>query len=428
MDVSYSSVKDTTAPFSAPPRERGRGTLRSLAPLLAANALFACGLFVHAFLFNFYLKALGATTTVMGHQAAALTVGGMIALLPTGAVVDRAGARLALTFAAIFTAVALAAGAVVTSTPLIYAAAIGAGAGTSCWRVATAPLLIRATSPHLRARALSWNVALLVATGGIWTAAAGALPAWLERGYGVAPIESIRISLLLGAAVTLASGFLFWRVTGGFTSVPAVDSSDPTRTTSGFSLRGIPVWVLVIIPLVALWMTGYGMVLPFVNIFFTDVWKLPVERVGVIMASGQWVAALGVAVSGEIAHRIGPARMLAAWLLIPAPLLWLLAGSQSLGLSVPLYLVLTIVAPAVFPLVDQVVLERVSESRHGVVSGFRNLATEASGAAGASVGGGVLRLGSFSLLLTVAGGLSMAAAIGLLASLFRGRSRAHSLA
>ena len=421
-------MNDITARFSSPPYDRGQGTLRSLAPLLAANALFACGLFVHGFLFNFYLKGLSATTTVMGHQAAALTIGGMIALLPSGAVVDRAGARLALTFAAIVTAFALIAGAIVTSTPLIYAAAVAAGAGTSCWRVATAPLLMQATSASSRARVLSWNVALLVATGGLWTAGAGALPAWSERTFEVSSLEGIRITLVLGAIVTLASAILFWRAAAGASPSAHARPPEARADTARFSLREIPVWVIVVVPLVALWMTGYGMVTPFFNIYFADVWKLSVERVGVIMASGQWVAALGVAVSGEIAQRIGPSRMLALWILVPGPLLWLLAGTPSLGISIPLYLILTVVAPAVFPLVDQVVLERVSETRHGVVSGFRNFATEASGALGASAGGGILRLGTFSLLLGVAGAVSFAAGVALLTSLFRGRPRVHSLA
>ena len=428
-------MDDITAPFSSPPYTDGHGTLgdghgtlRSLVPLLSANALFACGLFVHGFLFNFYLKALGATTTVMGHQAAALTIGGMIALLPSGAVVDRAGTRLALTFAAIVTALALAAGAIVTSTPLIYAAAVAAGAGTSCWRVATAPLLMQATNANTRARVLSWNVALLVATGGLWTAGAGALPAWTEQSFGVTSLSGIRITLVLGSFVTLTSAFLFWRAAGRSQASKTPGQSGHAPVKTRFTLREIPLWVLVVVPLVALWMTGYAMVTPFVNIFFADVWKLSVERVGVIMATGQWIAAVGVALSGEIAQRIGPARMLATWLLVPGPLLWLMAGSESLGLSIPLYLLLTVVAPAVFPLVDQVVLERVSAARHGVVSGLRNFATEASGALGASVGGGVLRSGTFTILLGVAGAVSFAAAVALITSLYRGRQRVHSLA
>ena len=49
---------------------------------VAGNVLFATGLIIHAFLYNFYLEALGVSATVMGHAAAALTAGSLLTLIP----------------------------------------------------------------------------------------------------------------------------------------------------------------------------------------------------------------------------------------------------------------------------------------------------------------------------------------------------------
>jgi predicted MFS family arabinose efflux permease len=171
-------------------------------------------------------------------------------------------------------------------------------------------------------------------------------------------------------------------------------------------------------------MTGSGLATPFLNVFFQETYALPVAHVGLIMAAGQWVAALGVAASGEAAHRLGPRPTLALWLLLLGPTLWLLAGAHALAAAVPLFLVFGVIAPAAFPLVDQLLLEGAPPERHGLVSGLRNVATEGSGALGASAGGVILRAWGFDALFGAAGAVSAAAALGALALLGRRRRAA----
>ena len=64
---------------------------RTLGLLFGGNVLFAAGLFFHAFLYNFYLDAIGHSEAVMGYAAASLTAGGLAALLPAGKLVDKLG-------------------------------------------------------------------------------------------------------------------------------------------------------------------------------------------------------------------------------------------------------------------------------------------------------------------------------------------------
>jgi predicted MFS family arabinose efflux permease len=67
-----------------------------------------------------------------------------------------------------------------------------------------------------------------------------------------------------------------------------------------------------------------------------------------------------------------------------------------------------LIAPATNPLIDQLLLERAPRDRHGLVAGWRNAATEGSGALGASAGGRVLDAGSFSTLFVIAGAVAAA--------------------
>ena len=204
---------------------------RPVLPLFAANVLFGAGLFAHAFLYNFYLQGLGLGEAVMGLAAASLTAGGLLALAPAGAVVDRVGPRAAFAGAAALTALGLAAGALVRAPLAVNAAAFLAGMGTATWRVAGGPLMLRLAPPHLRARAFSWNVAVLLGSGALWTAAAGAVPRWMQ-GMGMSEEGGLRAALLMGALATGLSALAMLAV-----SSATRDDGDLARGTEGAPTR-----------------------------------------------------------------------------------------------------------------------------------------------------------------------------------------------
>src|SRR5260370_17223074 len=109
---------------------------------LAGTVLSATGLIFTAFLYNFYLVALHLSPQVMGHAAAALTAGGLVVLLPAGALGDRLGPRAVVVTAAAVLALGLALGAVAVAPAPIYPPAPLARAGSGMWRGVPAPLLM----------------------------------------------------------------------------------------------------------------------------------------------------------------------------------------------------------------------------------------------------------------------------------------------
>lgn len=391
-----------------------------------ANVLFGAGLFSHAFLYNFYLDGLGHPATVMGLAAAALTAGGLAVLFPAGLVVDRLGCGLAFLTAASVACTGLVAGAVVTTPLFIYAAAFLVGVGTAIWRVAMGPIIMQLSRSAMRTRAFSWNVSLLVGSGAIWTAVSGAVPHWIERTAGYSGVGAIRVALVLGAGGTLLSAVVFtaFRITPvGLTRTGPQPTSERSRADEGSrtwaSELAVPAGLLLAVALTALWMTAGGLVIPFYNIYFLRTFDLPVERIGLLFAVVQGIAALGVFGSGELASRFGPRLVLALWVLTFAPALWALAVTELLPLAVFLYLLQSFVPPATNPLIDELLLERAPVGRRGAVSSWRNVATEVSGLTGSSLGGMVIDARSFGALFGLAGATAAVGGAGLVLALRR---------
>ncbi len=252
--------------------------------LYLANLLFASGLFFYSFLYEFFLGQLGHSVAVMGYATAATTAGGLLAILPAGLLVDRTGARSAFLVAATMTICGLALSSVAAHPLFIYGVGVLIGAGISVWRVAMAPLLMYLTGSQNRERAFSWNVGLLVGSGALWTALAGRMPLWAGAAFDAQGVGAYRIALLAGAVGTTASVVVFRGITLPAQAVPAAGiHSPPPPSRSSAAPRaehdgGKRLWAQILV--VALFMTGPALVIPFSNIFFQRQHGLPVDQIG----------------------------------------------------------------------------------------------------------------------------------------------------
>jgi MFS family permease len=347
---------------------------------------------------------------------AAMTLGGLCAFLPAGVGIDRFGLRPTLLsgVAAAFAGLTLT--AVLRDPLLIYPSAALIGFGAATCRVAWAPAIVRLASGALRARALTWNVALLIASGSLWIYLAGRLPGAVERWSlsAALPAGGTQLVLLASAGVTALAALCY-------SAMPRAPAAGATQRAGAIA---IPRDIGVLVLLVGFWMLAAALVLPFFNVYVADRFALPMRDVGAIFAIVKLVSAVVLVGAGELAARFGAGRMLLVWTMLMAPALAWLSVTGTLSIAVALYFAYGIVAPATNPLIDQLLLERVSRERHGVVAGWRNAAAEGAGAAGASTGGRVLEGGSYSSLFLFAAMIALTTAAALNVALLRRRSHA----
>ena len=136
-----------------------------------------------------------------------------------------------------------------------------------------------------------------------------------------------------------------------------------------------------------------------------------------LFAGVQILTAVALFGGGELARRLGPRSSLAIWAVIFAPALWGMALAGPLMLAVGLYAISGLIPPATNPLIDQILLEEADAEAYGVVSTWRNTATELSGFVGAGVGGFLLKGAGFGVLFGVAGAVAAAGALALVGAL-----------
>jgi MFS family permease len=423
--------------------------------LMGANVGAATGLFVHAFLYNFYLASLGHGPVAMGWAQAALAAGGLLGLLPAGRLVDRIGARDTALLGTLLLGAGLALGAFTEAIGPVCLAAALAGAGTAGWRVATGPLMLGLVPPADRARWFSRNVAALLTTGGVSMLAAGAVTARITARFALTPLAAHRVALGSAALCAIAGAAAFLAVArdrppraapqsrgggaggargggGGGGGAPrdrpprsARLSRDERSGAPRGPATGIPdTRLLVGVLAVALWMTATSIVSPFFNLYFRDVHRLDVSRIGLLFGAAHLATAAVIAIGAEAATRWGTVRALSGWMLLLAPALLALAAGPAIAVGATLYLVQGLVAPATNPLIDVIVLEAAPRERRGVAASWRNTATELSGVLGPALGGAMLAARGFAGLFVLGAAVAVAGAGALIAWTLSGRPAA----
>jgi len=402
-------------------------TARSRVPtsvrlLVAANVAFTAGLSVHAFLYNFYLEALGLDTITMGNAAAALTFGGLISLLPAGRATDSRSPRLALIAAGAVLTAGLAAGALVTGPVALIVAAAVAGAGGGIWRVGVGPALMRLTTPEQRPRAFAWNVGSLIAAGGVLMAGAGSLPQWTQSAFGFDRLASVRLALLLGAGISALSIVAFAMlppaeapIPDGSADAPA-PAPRPERVAHDDGRR-----LYVVIAAIALWMLGPALAAPFLNIFLTRRFAFSLAEAGLAFAAAHLLWGGAVLLSGRLGERGGVMRLFTASIGAYAPIMVALAFTGSLPFALFLFGCQGLVGPLTNPLIDQLLLGPAPVARHGTLSAWRNAAADVSALAGASLGGVLLARSSFTGLFVISAAVGLGGGL-LLIRAFRPRA------
>ena len=247
------------------------------------NVLVGGAFFTHAFLYNFYLGALGLDESVMGLAQASLTAGGLVALLPAGRLVDHLGVRAALVTGALLAGLGLGAGALVEAPAAIYAAAFVAGAGAVTWRISMAPYIMARTPLALRSRVFSWNVALLVASGAGWMIASGGIAQALQAETMLTALGAHRATLLGGALLAALAIPLFAVAAAG--PLRQHEGQPPDQVSAPENRDRDPRSLGPSIIAIACWMVGPALVMPFFNIFFSREYQLDVSLIGVVFGA-----------------------------------------------------------------------------------------------------------------------------------------------
>ena len=271
---------------------------------------------IFLFTFNFYVLSLGPgyDEAFLGTLTSAASLATIAMALPAAYLAQRHSAKGVMIVAGLISMVAYLGLVLFPARLPLVAFRMVAGVAMSLGTVAVAPFLMANTGARERQWVFSFQAGLSTVASFFGNLLAGVLPGRLGALAGVGPTDTLAYQLTLGSMVALS----------GLTIVPLLFIRRAARSDANVELPWVQLrryWRLFtrfLLPSLVIGL-GAGLMQPFMNVYFRNVYLKPDPAIGVVFALGGLAMAVGQFAGPPLADRLGKIRtvMLTQALSIP---------------------------------------------------------------------------------------------------------------
>jgi predicted MFS family arabinose efflux permease len=377
---------------------------------LATGALFDFGISIFVLLYNIYLLDLGYREDFLGTVVGAMTAGSIAGTLPAGLLAKRIGIRRCLVACVAVAAIVSGTRTLATSGGLVVALAFLNGLIMAVWAVSYVPAVAQSAGP--RNQPLAYSISTVEGVGmGI---AAGLAGGWMPKYLVAAGLAANRIAATRAVMLVACGAALLAILPASRLRLAAL----PPQTRRTYP-RGPFIGRFLIA--MGVWSLATGSFSPFFNAYFSHHLGLPVERVGLIYASGQVAQVLMVLAAPLVLRRLGLIGGITAMQLATAIALVLLAATSVPAAAGMFYIAYVgfrwMSEPGLFTLL----MKEVAPEQQSGASALNFLVTFTTNAIAAAAAGFALVRFGYPAVLAMAGAGTLLAAL-----LFRGLLRKPS--
>ena len=284
--------------------------------MLLYRLLISVGAAPFALFFSLYVLSLGYQADFLGLLMGASALPAIFFAVPLGFLARRWGARRTCMVGILCTTGAVVAVCLSTTASALLATRALLGAAMLLPEIALFPLLAGSSRPEQRATLFSADHSVMTLADLVGNMAAGVLPALAMRALGIVPESAgaYRVAMLAGAGIMISSLLPVALVTeqrGG----PSSTYANP------FALfRQFPRWGRLVVPNI-IFSIGASLFLPFINVYFRQVFGVPDALLGSLFAMMALVTGLAGLAAPLAAERLGQMRAIIALQLCSLPFL-----------------------------------------------------------------------------------------------------------
>ncbi len=367
-------------------REAARSFSRAARLYLLAEFLVWAGHGVQSVLFNLYLVDGGFRESFVGNTLSMTGLGLALFAIPAGVLAERWGRRRCLMLGALVEGAGLLVRATALSPALILGGSFVAGAGQSLFQIAAMPFITEHSTPKERTHLFSTFFAMALIAGVVGSAAGGALPALLlalPAEFRPSRLVAYRIALLLAGSCSIAGLVPLARLRG---LKEAALRTERESLPPGAHRRLVPIALNFL-----LIGSGAGLVIPFMNLYFSERFHRSSADIGLYFSVAAIVTALASLLGPALARRFGKMRTAVASQVLSLPFLVTLGHERHLGVAVGSFLLRATLMQAATPLLQNFVMEALPPALRARSSSVNNLVWNVGWAISASLAGVVIQ-------------------------------------
>jgi MFS family permease len=337
---------------------------------LISMLIFGAGYGVYNILLNFYLRSMGYDETFMGLVATTASMTVLIAALPMGYLADLLGRKRSLVISSLLIGPSIVLMVLFPSSFMLIAMNITLGIGSSLGGVTTGPFLMENSGEEERTYLFSISSGLRMAALSVGNWIGGYLPTWSAKLLGTSATSPSAYSWAIGASGILVFLAIVPRLMLKRNSLPGNEKTAFAPITFARENPGMLSKLLLPMFMTSI---GAGLIMPFMNIFFSTVHHQPDHVIGTIFAWGSLAMGVGFILAPAFADRYGKIKVVVVTQALSIPFLILLGFSPWFGLSVVAYFFRVILMNMSSPVYQTFVMEQVDGDSRAMVASLNSM-------------------------------------------------------
>lgn len=350
--------------------ERVRAFKPNARKYLVSLIIYGAGFGVHRILLNFFLRSLGYDATLMGLLSTVSSMTVLIAALPMGYLADILGRKLSLVIASLLDGAAILLMVLFPSVPMLISMNILLGIGSSLGSVTSGPFLMENSGELERAYLFSISSGLQMAAFSVGDWLGGYLPTWFGNVLDVSAISPTAYTRAIVAAGVLVMFSSIPRLLMKRNKLPFAERSVFAPVTYARTHPGMLTKLLLPMFITSI---GAGLIMPFMNIFFSNVHNQPDPVIGTVFAWGSLAMGVGLILAPAFADRYGKIKVVVFTQALSIPFLILLGFSPWFGLSTMAYYVRLTLMNMSSPVYQIFVMEQVESKSRATVASLNSM-------------------------------------------------------
>ncbi|MFN7251871.1 MAG: MFS transporter [Anaerobacillus sp.] len=391
-----------------------KGYNKNIRLFLLSSILGHIGMGIFMIIYNYYIRELGFDEQVNGKVIAMTATAQAIMLLPAGILSDRFGRKKIIFWGGLLSAITLLSRSLFIDESVLLTAAFLSGIFMAFIQVSTIPLLAENSNEKQRVHLFSFNFAIMMVANVIGNMLGGGLSDIFQNIFSLDAVTSIRITLVVGSVFFFAS------------LVPLVKIHEQKKTAKQIKERksyveliktnkkGVKIILFFAIAQIIIGF-GSGLVIPYLNLYFTDRFEVSKSLVGLILSLGQAMTAVAMLIGPAVVARFGEVRAVVILQLASIPFLLLTAFTENLTFAVVGFLFRQALMNAGNPIQMSLMMRSVDDSMKGLANSVGQMVFSLGWAVMGPVSTGIVMLYGayygYAIVFSITGALYVVASV-----------------
>ncbi|ANS73406.1 MFS transporter [Paenibacillus yonginensis] len=355
-----------------------------------ANILYQIGTGMFGVLYNLYIQELGYNDAMNGRVVSIQSLATAFLFVPIGLWGDRASRKKILIIGAMFSGAAFLLRSFISGEAGLIGLAVFTGLFASFFQVLSIPFLAENVKPKDRLRMFSYFSSLVLASQVIGSMGGGLLADGLQAA-GFSTLASLQTVLALGGSATFAAfiPMLFVRERSSKGQALAdQDAKDPSstvaaengsgsssakraeesQTTGEFKTIGKFVAAQLLIGF------GSGLVVPYLNLYFTNRFSASLSLMGILISLGQVMTIVSMLIGPTLARKVGQVKAVVIFQMLSLPFLLLTGFTHWFAVAAVSFLFRQALMNAANPIQSSIMIDRIADNRRGIANSLTQTA------------------------------------------------------